>query len=78
MLSEISLITMAFLTPFFCFLSFRWGYRYGSDGVKASETKITPQICRKKYKMPPEVKKINQELKNIENYTGDSTGQVKL
>lgn len=72
-------LAMACLLPFFCFLSFRWGVRFGKKPEKAANQKIIPHILTKSERQQmKELDDMNKLLQNIDNYQGDSRGQVKI
>ena len=61
-----------------CFLSFRWGVRFGKDPQAAAERSITPNLPHKRRQEDPELGKMRQILENVENYTGDGSNQRKI
>ena len=79
MLYSILLVLLLTLTIVaLCFLSFRWGVRFGKDPQATAERSITPNLPRKKRQEDPELGKMRQILENVENYTGDGSNQRKI
>lgn len=61
-----------------CFLSFRWGVRFGTDPQAAAERSIAPNLPHTKRREDPELNKMRQILENVENYSGDGSNQRKI
>lgn len=78
MLFNITIIILSFAVPAAFLFGFRWGFRYGNNGEEAEKVKIGPQKPKKSYAPSEEIKIINRELQNIDNYTGDGKNQVKI
>lgn len=79
MLYNILLVMLlAFTIILLCFLSFRWGVRFGKDPQTAAERSITPGLPHKKRQEDPEAEKMRQILENVENYSGDGSNQRKI
>lgn len=75
----IILLIYVFLTPYFCFRAIKFGMKIAQNPEKASEehTFVVP-VPKKKPKMTAEEDRMNQILRNIDNYNGTSQGQVKV
>ena len=73
-----STIALCISMPVLCLYAFRWGFRYGCDGKKASESSMKPKILSRPHKESEEMKRNRQILENIENYIGDGTNQKEL
>ncbi|NBI63171.1 hypothetical protein D3Z38_08960 [Clostridiales bacterium] len=71
-------ILLAFSIVLLCFLSFRWGVRFGKDPEAAAERPVKPDFPHKKRREDPELDKTRQILANVENYTGDGSNQRKV
>ncbi len=71
-------ILLAFSIVLLCFLSFRWGVRFGKDPEAAAERPAKPDFPREKRREDPETDKTRQILENIENYVGDGSNQRKI
>ncbi|MCI9596675.1 MAG: hypothetical protein HFE75_05125 [Firmicutes bacterium] len=71
-------ILLAFSIVLLCFLSFRWGVRFGKDPAEAAERSAKPNFPHKKRKEDPETDKTRRVLENIENYVGDGSNQRKI
>lgn len=79
MLSEkVSSMVVAAASVTLCFLSFRWGVRFGKDPQAAAERSITPNLPRKRRQEDPEMDKMRRIFENVENYTGDGSNQRKI
>jgi len=61
-----------------CFLSFRWGVRFGTDPQAAAERSLTPNLPRNKRQEDSELNKMRQLFENVENYSGDGSNQRKI
>lgn len=61
-----------------CFLSFRWGVRFGKDPAEAAERDWKPEFPHGKRKGNPEMEKMEKILENVENYSGDGSNQRKI
>lgn len=75
---KISSILLTAASVTLCFLSFRWGVRFGKDPTEAAERPLKPDFPRKKRREDPELDKMRRILENVENYTGDGSNQRKV
>lgn len=75
---KISSILLTAASVTLCFLSFRWGIRFGKDPAEAAERSAKPNFPHKKRKEDPETDKMRRVLENIENYVGDGSNQRKI
>lgn len=73
------LVIYAFLTPYFCFRAIKFGIKVGQNPEKVPEERVfnIPKP-KKKPKMTVQEDRMNQILRNIDNYNGSSEGQVKV
>lgn len=74
----VGILILAFAIPVLCLMSFRLGFRYGSDGKAASEAKIVPTFRKKNRNTSKEMERVQKISQNVENYSGDATNQVKV
>ena len=75
----IVLIIYVLITPFFYAKAVKFGMALVDKPEKAaSELNFNVPIPKKKPKMTAEEDRMNQILRNIDNYSGDSRGQVKV
>lgn len=63
---------------FLCFLSFRWGVRFGKDPSAAAERSVTPNLPRKRRQEDPKMEEMRRILENVDNYSGDGSNQRKI
>lgn len=68
----------AVATVALCFLSFRWGVRFGNQPMEAAKQDLKLGFPHKKRKESEEMKRMGKILENIENYGGDGSNQRKI
>lgn len=83
MLSNLTILILAVMTPFLSVFCFIKGYNIGAKETNKPEIKLeTPIEKIKKAKEQKKTKKRNDRLNaildNINNYHGDSTGQREI
>ena len=73
------LLIYVFLTPYFCFRAIKFGMKIAQTPEKIPEERtFTIPKPKKKPKMTAQEDRMNQILRNIDNYNGDSKGQIKV
>lgn len=73
------LLIYVFLTPYFCFRAIKFGMKIAQNPEKVPEERtFTIPVPKKKPKMTAQEDRMNQILRNIDNYNGDSKGQIKV
>ena len=73
------LVIYALLTPYFCFRAIKFGVSIAQHPEKIPEERIFHVPKKKKTpKMTPQEDRMNQILRNIDNYNGSSEGQIKV
>lgn len=75
-LVTVGFVTLAVSMPFFCLYFFKRGVKFGLNKETAAEEKTLPKIG--KTPKDPEREKWRTISENINNYTGDRTGQKKV
>lgn len=68
-------IALAFAILLLCFLSFRWGVRFGSSPSGAAERSLKPDLPRRKRQESKEMEKLSILRENIEHDAGDGSSQ---
>lgn len=73
------LVFYVFLTPYFCFRAIKFGMKIAQNPEKVPEENVFHvPFPKKKPKMTAEEDRMNQILRNIDNYNGSAVGQVKV
>ena len=66
-------------TPFLYYKAIQFGMKVSSEPKKAADEAIFHvPVPKKKPKMTAEEDRMTQILRNIDNYNGDSKGQIKV